>query len=109
MNTISSTSLALLFLKYPKLIEGFSKVDFSDYEERIFYVLYESNHFSFPKLHTALNMLIWNLIPYIGEPELEHSVLENAIIKAIDWEGKSLEDVPDFEDRISTVKMDKSY
>jgi len=92
LETITDTSLALFFLKNPSLIKGFSKVvntELADFPEEVYYLEFKKC-WKAHEVHDALNNLTFELIPHFGCVELTHKLLTEAIIKAIDWKGKTI-------------------
>jgi hypothetical protein len=92
MDVISDTWLALFFLENSDLIKRFSKVqnDYLDeFPDEVYFIAYDKSLDPY-KVHDALNDLTFKLIPHVGKSVLTHKLLTNAIIKAIDWKGKTI-------------------
>jgi hypothetical protein len=95
---LSSTSLARCLLKHPEqLLKGFSQVKNDKNSKKPPYSIAFEGSTDRGDVEKAYNELIRKLIPYVGEPEISYEQLRNALFRALDWQGKSLDDLPDFE------------
>jgi hypothetical protein len=93
---ISDTQLARVLLKNPSLLRGFS-ISTAVKKSKISFSIEYKGKVDRVEIDKAYVELTRKLIPHVGDMTLSFSLIRNAIYKALNWEGKQLNEVPDYE------------